>query len=769
MTGKLRIKDAPLLPNILGTEKVPTGGRGNFSASVDQIKDYTLATFTGALDTKVDKVDGKELSDNNFTDELLDKLDSFNPADKEDVITGTGNASDHYGGDKAFHPLDKSAVGLSNVDNTSDIDKPVSSAVTAALLEETTEREAEDTSIRQAIVDGDSITLSDSKAYADGLVVGMLKDRGGYDPTATSEYPTTGGSGTAGEIKRGDIYTLTASGNLGGIAVDQGDTVRALSNDPGQTASNWLILEHNLGYAPEPSISSGTTSQYWRGDKTWQPFPSLSAVWGTIIGTLSDQTDLQNALDGKEPTITPGTIAQYIRGDKSLSDFKADVLATALSGLVFTTNAAITATDSILAALGKLQAQVDKRLRFDASQILTAAEQTQLRTNMGTAAGLQFFDEARVSGVSRTLKPKLVGSETNTGQSVNIEGFATSSLVWNPSTTTINSNGKKGILLQTDVDSFIGTLGTGVIAIGGTIRSAGSSNLILNNNGPSYNTILAGSGNLAITSRGWLTINGTQNKVIGGGWSATSAHGAINGNNNTYLGTSPGSGGGSSCRHLGDNNTFIGGCPSDTETTASFNTMLMPATGDGVFLRATSNIGLTAGPSLSDSYSNLILSNSTPTTRGIGSAAFIIPTRGIGGILECLHAVRLDLDTTLTTYQTLTTNALTPVLTGQVERNVFVCHPSGFMSIIDGYCLIRHENGSGTPTQYDIYKITGYVKFNSLTYTKTLISSATPLVDIQLRLDTGSTLVEAKYITPTTATTGLVRCYSLLKYTDMGG
>ena len=49
---------------------------------------------------------------------------------------------------------------------------------------------------------------------------------------------------------------------------------------------------------------------------------SGAAVWGGITGTLSDQTDLQTALDGKfdDPT---GTTAQYLRGDGSLAPFPA--------------------------------------------------------------------------------------------------------------------------------------------------------------------------------------------------------------------------------------------------------------------------------------------------------------------------------------------------------------------------------------------------------------------------------------------------------------
>lgn len=40
-------------------------------------------------------------------------------------------------------------------------------------------------------------------------------------------------------------------------------------------------------------------------------------TWGAIVGTLSDQTDLQSALNSKEDDIAAGTTAQYWRGDKS--------------------------------------------------------------------------------------------------------------------------------------------------------------------------------------------------------------------------------------------------------------------------------------------------------------------------------------------------------------------------------------------------------------------------------------------------------------------
>ena len=57
-------------------------------------------------------------------------------AAKEPTITA-GTTSQYYRGDKTFQTLDKTAVGLANIDNTSDANKPVSTATTTALAAKT--------------------------------------------------------------------------------------------------------------------------------------------------------------------------------------------------------------------------------------------------------------------------------------------------------------------------------------------------------------------------------------------------------------------------------------------------------------------------------------------------------------------------------------------------------------------------------------------------------------------------------------------------------
>lgn len=133
---------------------------------------------------------------------------------KEDTITA-GTTSEYYRGDKTFQTLDQSAVGLENVDNTSDVNKPISSAT--------------------------------------------------------------------------------------------------------QTALN----------AKEDTITAGTTNDYWRGDKSFQPLDKDAVGLGNVDNTsdvnkpISSAT--QTALNGKQDTITTGTTLEYFKGDLSLGTFPTNV------------------------------------------------------------------------------------------------------------------------------------------------------------------------------------------------------------------------------------------------------------------------------------------------------------------------------------------------------------------------------------------------------------------------------------------------------------
>ncbi len=106
-----------------------------------------------------------------------------------------------------------------------------------------------------------------ANTYADGLVVGLLDDRGNYN-ASSNVFPSSGGSGSAGAILKGDLWSISVGGTLGGVVVTVGDVLRALTNAPGQTAANWVITENNFGYVAENStnkvvaFSAPTDAQY---------------------------------------------------------------------------------------------------------------------------------------------------------------------------------------------------------------------------------------------------------------------------------------------------------------------------------------------------------------------------------------------------------------------------------------------------------------------------------------------------------------------------
>lgn len=115
---------------------------------------------------------------------------------------------------------------------------------------------------------------SNAKDYADTLVVGLLDDRGNYNPTVTSLYPTTGGSGVDGAILKGDLWAISADGTINGIAVTVGDTIRALVDSPAQTNGNWAVIQNNLIYVPENTTNKATSLELPNDTK----YPTTQAV-----------------------------------------------------------------------------------------------------------------------------------------------------------------------------------------------------------------------------------------------------------------------------------------------------------------------------------------------------------------------------------------------------------------------------------------------------------------------------------------------------------
>ena len=107
--SRLKIKDMPPVEVVDGTEIIPTGGKGDVSVTVERIKNYIqFKTPDYALNSELQVVDLRSQ-------------------------TNETNISSHIVNTSNPHQVTKAQVGLGNVDNTSDADKPISTATQSAI------------------------------------------------------------------------------------------------------------------------------------------------------------------------------------------------------------------------------------------------------------------------------------------------------------------------------------------------------------------------------------------------------------------------------------------------------------------------------------------------------------------------------------------------------------------------------------------------------------------------------------------------------------
>jgi hypothetical protein len=202
----------------------------------------------------------------------------------------------------------KTNLGLNNVDNTSDNNKPISIATQTGLnLKENTSNKSTDT-----VLGSSDILFPTQKAvktYVDNQISAGIID-------ATSSVK--------GKIK--------LTGDLGGTA--DAPTVPGMANK-------------------ENSISAGTTSQYFRGDKSWQSL-NKTAVGLANVDNTSDEakpisTATQSALNSKEDSANKSTIVGLGTSDTLFPTQNA------VKSYVDTQIKAATVSDASTTSKGKIQ------------------------------------------------------------------------------------------------------------------------------------------------------------------------------------------------------------------------------------------------------------------------------------------------------------------------------------------------------------------------------------------------------------------------------
>ena len=191
-------------------------------------------------------------------------------ATKQDTITA-GTSADYYRGDKTWQTLSKSSVGLSNVENTAlstwgGSSNVVTVGTVASGVWQGTP--VTDTYINSAATWNGKLSPTGNGS---GLT-GLTKSQVGLSNVENTALSTWNGSSNVTTL--GTVSTGTWQGT-------------AIANAYIASASTWN--------AKEPAITSGTTSQYWRGDKTWQTLAT--------VGVTGSYNDLSN-----KPTIPSAQI-----------------------------------------------------------------------------------------------------------------------------------------------------------------------------------------------------------------------------------------------------------------------------------------------------------------------------------------------------------------------------------------------------------------------------------------------------------------------------
>lgn len=187
------------------------------------------------------------------------------------AILGAANNA----GIKTLLTLVKGDVGLGNVDNTSDGDKPVSTAQQAAI---------------------------------DAAVVGLLDPKGPIDASANPNYPAA---------LKGDAYVISVAGKVGGASgtsVEVGDFIFATADNAGGTeasvGTSWAKIEHNIIGA---LIAANNLSDVASKIASWDNLtPQSSDIASASTTDLATATGVNVNVTGTTTITALGTLAAGI-------------------------------------------------------------------------------------------------------------------------------------------------------------------------------------------------------------------------------------------------------------------------------------------------------------------------------------------------------------------------------------------------------------------------------------------------------------------------
>lgn len=366
---------------------------------------------------------------------------------KQDFII-TGTSAQYYRGDKTWQTLNKAAVGLANVDNTSDSAKPISTATQGALdlkaplaspaftgtvtgitkamvglgnADNTSDANkpvstAQQTALNLKVNVSGEQTINDTKTFASSPIV----------PTPTSDSHAAN-----------KLYIDTAVANLVSSAPGLLDTLDELAAALGDDPNFATTVTASIA-TKEPVISAGTTGQYWRGDKSWQTLDK-NVVGLSLINNVA-QVEIAGAQTitgiktfSAAPVVPDAAFAiAKTSGLQAALDLKAPLASPTFTGTITGNGSGLTALNGTNISTG------------------TVAD-ARLSTNVALLAGTQTFSGAKTfSGlITASAGITVTGTVTATtfsGSGANLTALGADKLT----TGTVNQNQLKPNIQRVD-------------------------------------------------------------------------------------------------------------------------------------------------------------------------------------------------------------------------------------------------------------------------------------------------------------------------------
>ncbi len=312
--------------------------------------------------------------------------------------------------------LTKSDVGLANVDNTSDANKPVSTATQTAI----------DAKVADAINDGTTTIAPSQNAVFDALA--LKQNSLGYTAENVANKTTSTSLGTSDTLypSQNAVKSYVDSAIVAGAAPDATTISKGIIQLAGDLAGTAAAPTVPALAGKEPTITAGTTLQYYRGDKTFQTLDK-AAVGLANVDNTSDankpvSTAQQTAIDAKvadaindgTTTIAPSQNAVF------------DALALKQSSLGFTpedvankaTSTSLGASNTLYPSQNAVKVYVDTASATNANltgPITSVGNATAVASQTGTGSTF-------VMNTSPTLVTPVLGVAT--GTSVGLGGAA---------------------------------------------------------------------------------------------------------------------------------------------------------------------------------------------------------------------------------------------------------------------------------------------------------------------------------------------------------